>query len=130
MTVNLIAAVGRNGELGLAGALPWHHPEDLAWFRRMTDGGVLVMGERTVRSLPAGFEAGSRKIVSWGGLIMPWATLRSIERQFPTREVWIAGGAHTYRSFLPHVERVYLSRIPYDGPADTFMPELWNRRYA
>lgn len=49
--------------------------------------------------------------------------LDEIQRYFPSREIWIAGGERTYRSFMPYVERFYVSRIPWTGPADRYMPE-------
>jgi len=41
------------------------------------------------------------------------------------RTIWIAGGAKTYARFLPHVRRAIVTLIDYDGPADVWMPQLW-----
>lgn len=47
-----IAAIGVRGQLGLNGGLPWHDKTDLAWFREMTWGHVIVVGHNTLRQLP------------------------------------------------------------------------------
>lgn len=50
--VNLIAAVGKSGQLGMNGKLPWYDPEDLKWFRQETFGDVVVFGSKTYDDLP------------------------------------------------------------------------------
>ncbi|MCV5856813.1 dihydrofolate reductase, partial [Escherichia coli] len=52
MDVRLIAAVGRSGQLGLDGKLPWHNPVDLAWFKDQTMGGIVLAGHKTWCGLP------------------------------------------------------------------------------
>ena len=47
----IVAAVGRNGVIGLDGQLPWRIPEDLARFKRLTMGHILVMGRATFESI-------------------------------------------------------------------------------
>ena len=51
MTVTIVAAVARNGVIGVGGGLPWHLPEDLRRFKELTIGHVLVMGRRTYESI-------------------------------------------------------------------------------
>lgn len=50
--LTLIAARARDGAIGKDGQLPWHLPEDLAFFKRETLGGAIIMGRRTWESLP------------------------------------------------------------------------------
>ena len=49
--VSLIAAVARNGVIGAGQSMPWHLPEDFAFFKRTTMGHPLVMGRRTFDSI-------------------------------------------------------------------------------
>ena len=51
MTVTILAAVARNGVIGVDGGLPWHLPDELALFKELTLGHVLVMGRRTYESV-------------------------------------------------------------------------------
>ena len=50
-SVVLVAAVADNGVIGADGRLPWHLPDDLAHFRRVTTGNVVVMGRKTFESI-------------------------------------------------------------------------------
>ncbi|MCL2667552.1 MAG: dihydrofolate reductase, partial [Micrococcales bacterium] len=52
MPLSLIWAQTPDGVIGAAGTIPWHVPEDMARFRRLTDGHVVLMGQRTWQSLP------------------------------------------------------------------------------
>lgn len=131
--INLIAAVGLNGELGYKGKIPWlDDPNivnvvkaDLGWFARQTEGGILVVGAATYREmLTMGFQPGTRDVWAWNGSEPARFFLEQIEAQFPDRDVWICGGARTYRAFMPFVQRYYISRIPWTGPADRFMPPI------
>ena len=55
MRVNLIFARAANGVIGRDGTLPWHLPEDMAYFKRMTAGCPVIMGRKTWDSLPRKF---------------------------------------------------------------------------
>jgi dihydromethanopterin reductase len=122
----LIAAVGRSGQLGLGGKLPWSDPLDLRWFRDQTMDSVVLMGGRThdkVGQLPGRFRA------RWSGKTSPYAVLQQIHVRFKGLTIWVAGGAYTYAAFMPFVRYAVITRIDYDGEADTFMPPLWGGSY-
>ena len=51
MTISIVAAVSRNGVIGANGGMPWRIPEDLRRFRKLTMGGVVIMGRRTFDSI-------------------------------------------------------------------------------
>ena len=55
MKLGLIYARARNGVIGKGGTLPWHLPEDLAHFKRLTMGCPVIMGRKTWDSLPPKF---------------------------------------------------------------------------
>lgn len=135
MNVNLIAAVGKRGQLGFAGRIPWRDPEDMRWFRWMTGGDVVVMGRKTWTSLPTPtLEARTLVIVSANGsrsftpdganMPIPIDPERVMEIYFD-RKIWVAGGEQIYRLWMPYVRRCYITRVDYDGPADVWMPPLW-----
>jgi dihydrofolate reductase len=42
------------------------------------------------------------------------------------RIIWIAGGEQIYRLWMPYVRRCFITRVDYDGPADVWMPPLWD----
>lgn len=119
MSLKLIAAIGQNGQLGLKNKLPWHAPNDLAWFRNKTTGSVLIVGARTFSSLP---HLPQRIVVRHDPQDDPLVTLQQVNRQWHGWPTWIAGGEATYRAFARYVTELHLSPIDYDGPADTFFP--------
>jgi dihydrofolate reductase len=127
--IRLIAAVGRQGQLGLGGSLPWRDAKDMRWFRDQTLGHVVLMGKRTAEVVG---DLKQRTVVIWDGKVRPDAFIDEIMRDCEPlrtgkRILWIAGGAHTYREFMPHVARAIVSLINYSGPSDTYMPDIWER---
>lgn len=123
MAVNLIAAVGLSGQIGLNGKLPWYNKEDLKWFKDMTMNGIVIVGHKTYQELP---ELPGRTVIVDRRDELPADMLSNIadDEEFQGKEIWIAGGAKTYSKWLPFIERFFISRINYDGPADTYMPDI------
>lgn len=115
--IYLIAAIGRSGQLGLGGTLPWHDSEDLKWFKEQTMGKVVVVGYNTALSLPP----------------LPGRTLHVMQRHetpesviqcYQGCDIWVIGGAKTYEQWMPFVDRCLISLIDYDGQADTWFPSI------
>ncbi|QIG73959.1 dihydrofolate reductase [Rhizobium phage RHph_N34] len=123
MKINLIAAVGKSGQIGLNGELPWHDREDLKWFQEVTAYGYLLAGHVT-------FESVRKKIHTLGRILVEDhknSTVDSIRDHAAfcgAKSIFIIGGAKTYTKWMPYVDRFYISRIDYDGPADTYFPEV------
>ena len=132
----LVAAVARNGAIGRAGVMPWHLPQDLAHFRRVTMNSPVIMGRKTWESLPARFKPlpGRRNIVvtrnpQWsadGAEATP-----SIEAALmllgDAPRAFVIGGGELYRQALPLADRLVLTEIDASiDDADTFFP-AWDR---
>lgn len=115
MTVYLISAVGNEGQIGLNGKLPWHDRKDLLWFREQTMGQVVVVGPKTAETLP---DLPGRTVHVSTQQEDPIEVLR----QYPGKDIYVAGGAWTYWKWAPYVDRYLISRVDYSGPADTFFP--------
>lgn len=115
-----IAAIGARGQLGLDGRLPWHDKTDLAWFREMTYGHAVVGGHNTLRQLPP---LPGRVILSAEQFATP-DDLRAYVRNAP-QHVYLIGGAKTFDKFASVVDRWYVSKINYDGPADSWFNPMW-----
>lgn len=120
MMIHMIAAVGRSGQLGLDGRLPWHDPEDLKWFKQMTMGQIVVVGWNTYLTLPP---LRGRSIYTMGRDETPEQTMANLNGA----DLWIIGGAKTYQKWLPFVDRFHINVIDYDGPADAWMPPLFTK---
>jgi dihydrofolate reductase len=116
MTVNLIAGVGRRGQIGRGAFLPWSNHQDMMFFRDITMGGVLIIGARTANEIE---ELPGRIIMVYEG-VSPERFIVEARSRYLRWKIWIAGGAKTYRDFAPFVDGLkILSAIDYDNdPAD------------
>ena len=130
MIVSLIVAVGARNEIGKDGAMPWHLPADLEYFKARTLGKPVLMGRKTLaaigRPLPrrrnlvltrdAAFSANGCETVS--------SLDEAIDRAAPAEELMVIGGGEVYRLAWARADRIYLTRIAADVEgADTFFPE-------
>lgn len=120
ITLHMIAAVSQQtGAIGLLGKIPWHKPDDLRLFKKVTENSIVIAGKRTSLGLP---ELLNREIATWDGKIAPIAFLAAL-KEYGVKVAWLIGGAHTYEKFAPHVNGLRLiSYVDYDGPFDTAFP--------
>ena len=137
MTVGLVWAQARNGVIGADGGLPWHLPEDLALFRRLTMGSTVVMGRRTWESLPDRFRPlpGRTNVVltsdrHWSADGARPAT--SVEQVLVEHgSFWVIGGGAVYAGFLPHADRLVVTEVDVLVDGDTWAPPVgddWQSR--
>jgi dihydrofolate reductase len=129
-TVSLIWAQARNGVIGADGGLPWHLPEDLALFRRLTTGSTVVMGRRTWESLPNRF----RPLPGRTNVVLStdarWSAdgarrAGSVEQVLAEHEsFWVIGGGAVYAAFLPHADRLVVTEVDVDVDGDTWAPRV------
>jgi dihydrofolate reductase len=141
MQLNLIYARARNGVIGKQGTLPWHLPEDLAHFKRVTLGCPVIMGRKTWDSIPLKFRPlpGRTNVVvtrqsDWhadGALPannMLDALLicehMSVILEPSPEQVWVIGGAQIYAEALPLAKRIVVTEIDADFEGDAFAPQL------
>lgn len=130
MLITIIAARAENGVIGRDGRLPWHIPADLARFRDLTLGHPVIMGRRTYESI--GRPLPGRSIIVLTGNSGYRATgctvVHSIDEALRAAdgaaEVFIAGGAHIYRQFLPLAHRIYLTLVHDTFPGDAAFPPV------
>jgi dihydrofolate reductase len=132
----LIWAQARGGVIGVAGRLPWHLPEDLALFRRLTTGSTVVMGRRTWESLPERFRPlpGRTNVVltsepGWSapGAERAGSVAAVLDRPEP---LWVIGGGALYAAFHEHADRLVVTDVDLDVEGDTWAPAIgpeWSR---
>lgn len=123
--VTIVAAVGKNGQLGLDGNIPWSIPGDMKHFRQLTRGGTVLVGRRTFESM--GPLKGRRVVVISSRDCVPGADqviADPLEIQIPPAGLFVCGGAGVYDAYLDIANRMVLSRVPYDGPADVYFPDF------
>ena len=133
MNINLIYARAANGVIGKNNAMPWHLPEDMAHFKRLTQGWPVIMGRKTWDSLPTKFRPlpGRTNIVvtrqaGWEATGAKVAT--SIEDAIGlsgnSEQVWVIGGAQIYAQAEPLAQRIEVTEIAEDFEGDASAPAL------
>ena len=133
MQLHLIFAKSQNGVIGKNNTLPWHLPEDMAHFKRVTMGCPVIMGRKTWDSLPERFRPlpGRINIVvsrqhGWNEKgSYPMSSLREALlycEQF--QHVWVIGGADLYAQALPFANSAVVTEINADYDGDAFAPEI------
>jgi len=133
MQVKLIYARAANGVIGKDGQMPWHLPEDLAHFKRLTGTSPVVMGRKTWESLPARFRPlpGRRNIVitrqeNWheNGAQRASSLGSALELCEQSDAVWVIGGAQIYALALPLASALEVTEIERSYAGDAYAPEL------
>lgn len=131
--MNLIVAVDKRYGIGKNGGLLTHITDDLKNFKKKTDGNILVMGRKTIDSLPKGkllpnretwilsrdksyVKEGARVFESIDQM-MDYIETNKID----SSRIFIAGGAAIYNAFLPIVDVAYITKIEHDFDADVFI---------
>jgi dihydrofolate reductase len=122
----LIAALDRNRVIGKDGKLPWHIPEDLKRFKRLTMGHIILMGRKTYESLEKPLP--NRRNVILSSQLIPGAeSYRSLSEALEAlsdeETVFIIGGGEIFRQALPIVDGLHLTIVDGEYPGDTFFPE-------
>ena len=137
MSVSMIAAIGKNYELGKGNDLIWHFKEDMKFFRETTTGSTVIMGRKTFQSLPKALP-NRRNIVitrNKSAVFEGAETAGGVEEALKAAEndnVFIIGGADIYEQFLPYADKLYLTEIEAEcSEAEVFFPKfdkaLFNR---
>ena len=135
MRVTLVAAIARGGVIGTGDSIPWHIPEDLAFFRDLTMGHPVVMGRRTWDSLPDRFRPlpGRRNVVvtrnpAWeaGGAERAASLDHALRLVEGAAEVFVIGGAEIFAAALPVADRLVLTEIELAVSGDVLFPR-WDR---
>ena len=133
MELHLIYARARNGVIGRDNTLPWHLPEDLAHFKRLTLGCPVIMGRKTWDSLPPKFRPlpGRNNIVitrqtDWHspGAIPAHGLEAALSLCAQAEHVWVIGGAQVYAQALPLAATVEVTEIDADFAGDAYAPAL------
>ena len=131
--VYLVVALARNGVIGARGKLPWHLPEDLQHFKRLTLGHPVIMGRRTWESLGRPLPGRDNVVVSRRrGFEAPGASVASsvpaaIALCTGEPAVFVIGGAEIYAAALPLADGLVMTEIDRDYAGDTHFP-AWDRK--
>lgn len=150
--IALIAAVARNGVIGNGGRMPWHLPEDLRHFKRVTWGKPVIMGRKTFQSLgkplpgrtnivltrdplnvthAIGEDSGVSVVTSFDEALEEGRAALRRHPPLPSSDphdipmladIMVIGGAEIYALALPRARRLYLTDIPLSPAGDAVFP--------
>ena len=112
--------IGRDNEM------PWHIPEDLAWFKQHTKGHPIIMGKKTFLSLGAALPGRENVVLSRDQAFRAEKTivlgsLQEAMRLYPN--AFIIGGASIFTQALPMVNTMYITHIQAQIPGNIRFPE-------
>lgn len=135
--ITMIAAIGKNKELGKNNDLIWHFKEDMKFFRNETMGKPILMGIKTLESLPKLLPGRKHIVITSKKRDLPEEVrvVHSIEEALEIckeyDEVMVIGGASVYSQMYNYCDKMILTEIDAESDADVYFPEFekdeWNR---
>jgi dihydrofolate reductase len=147
MTISLIAAMAQNRIIGRDAAdgkpeLPWHLPDDFAYFKQKTSGHAIIMGRKSLdalgKPLPKrtnivvtrnpGFRAEGVRVVNT--LEAAIEAAQQAEATHTQPELFVIGGAEIYALALPVANRIYLTEIKRDYDGNASFPDFDKTEWA
>lgn len=147
MNIALIAAMTNQGVIGYQNKLPWHFPEELKYFKKITLGKPIIMGRKTFESMGKRPLPGRKNIIltqSKDFIAEGCRVVDSLEQAIeealkgdpgsqnsqPSEnekklaEIMVIGGAQIYAQFLPLANRLYITFVHQEFPGDTYFPKV------
>jgi dihydrofolate reductase len=136
--ISLIAAIGKNNEIGSKNSLLWNMPRDMKHFRDTTRGHTVIMGQKTFESIGNPLPNRRNIVVTRNDSFKAEGveiskdldkTLREFRKT--NEEVFVIGGAMVYEQAIKSADKLYITHVDSTFPeADTFFPEIipiaWN----
>lgn len=133
--ISLIAAVGKNNELGLDNHLIFNIPGDLKFFRNTTLGKTVIMGRKTYESIGKPLPKRINIVVSnslkeTDGITIINSFEKVLEKYLNSEEeVFIIGGESLYNFFINYAQNIYLTRVYAKSMADKYFPSFDESNY-
>lgn len=136
MTLALIAAYAQNRVVGINNQLPWHLPEDLKYFKRVTTGKAVIMGRKTYESIGRPLPNRTNIVITHNpdfsapGIVVVNSLQAAIDHAENVNtingedEIMVIGGAAIYELALPMADRLYLTHVHAEVEGDAYFPEV------
>ena len=131
MKLSIIVAMAKNRVIGRQNRLPWHLPEDLKRFKKLTMGQPVIMGRKTYESIGKPLPGRTNIVLSRNAGFHPpgVVVVREFQdaldhaRSLGADEAFVIGGAEMYRLALPLADRLYVTRVKGHFEGDSLFPE-------
>ncbi len=136
--ISLIAAIGKNNELGKKNTLLWDLPGDMKHFRDTTRGHTVIMGQKTYESIGNPLPNRRNIVVTRDQAFKADSVeiSHSLEETLQKcaeseEEIFVIGGGEIYRQSIEKADKLYITHVDASFPdADTYFPEIipivWN----
>ena len=131
MNLSIIAAIGKNNELGKNNDLIWKFKDDMRFFKNMTIGRKVVMGRKTFESLPGLLEGRKHIVLTRSNIEFPeevevFKSTKQFVNQYQNtdEEIFNIGGASIYKELLDYADNLYLTEIDDSKDADVYFPNF------
>jgi dihydrofolate reductase len=131
LEIAFVVAMTRTGVMGKNNALPWHLPEDLKHFKKVTMGNPIVMGRKTYESIGRPLP-GRRNIVLSRQTDLDYAgvevfasfaeALAELQKDANIREIDIIGGAEIFKQTINYATKLHITWIDKDFEGDVVFP--------
>lgn len=130
--ITLIAAIGKNRELGASNDLLWHLPDDFKWFVKQTKNKAVIMGRNTMMSLGKPLKNRLNIVLTRTDIPLidgfdkasNWEEALHLAQEFGD-EIMIIGGAQIYHQAIDFADRLILTLVDASFPeADVYFPEV------
>jgi len=133
--ISIIAAIGKNNELGKRNELLWNLPADMKHFRDTTKGCTVIMGQKTFESIGNPLPNRRNIVLTQDDSFQPQGVeiAHSLDELFKLlektlnkdKEIFIIGGGQIYKLFIEKADKLYITHVNAEFPdADTFFPEI------
>ena len=134
--ISIIVAIASNYAIGKDNDLLWHISKDLKRFKEITKNHYIIMGKRTYYSLPVRPLPNRVSMIltdvigeSIDNCVMAYSIEDAIEKMDSDKENFIIGGGAIYKQFMPLANKLYITRVHKDFEADTFFPEISEKKW-
>ena len=130
MNLTTIAAIGKNNELGYNNDLIWKINEDMIFFKNSTMNKKIVMGRKTLESLPKLLEGRTHLVITKHEIndsrILTFYNIESFldYAEEIDEEIMVIGGASIYKELLPYSNKLLLTEIDASSKADAYFPKI------
>ena len=129
--ISIIVAVSEDWGIGKDNELLWHISEDLKRFKKLTFGNTVIMGKKTWESLPRRPLTGRKNIVLTDDpqeriefCVTAYSIEDALSKCTKDEEIFIMGGGSIYRQFMPLADRLFITHVHKQAPADIYFPEI------
>ena len=130
---SIIVAIGVNNVIGKGNDLPWHYPEDLKYFKKVTQNHSVFMGYNTFLSiydrLGKPLPKRTNYVLTYENELPGGAIPIKDLNELPDEEIFVIGGKMIYEMMLPHAEKLYITHVKKVHEGDVFFPTINYENY-